>query len=115
MKLLVILLTLMTISLSKEVHYHYHFNQHKRAIVNGHHAGWWCRMKCLRHLTTPEKKKECEHQCKIADMPTPKTRETLNKEKDSCEKNCYWKRFWAISKCKDECKAKFDKESKELN
>ena len=113
MKAILILFALITMSLTSETHIHYHFssgNAHRKAIVGGHHAGWWCRLKCNRHFGAKNapKKTECLRLCKLADNPI--TEAGLKKTQTKCKKTCGWKYFWSTSRktnCRTKCDVKF--------
>ena len=113
MKAILILFALITMKLTSETYIHYHFsttNAHKKAIVGGHHAGWWCELKCKRHFGAKNapKRAECVRQCKLADQPKPVTKESLQKKMLKCQKTCSWTYFWSSGrkkKCKNTCQS----------
>ena len=115
MKAILILFALITMKLTSETHIHYHFsntNAHRKAIVGGHHAGWWCELKCKRHFGAKNapKKAECVRQCKLADNPN--TVDALKKKMLKCQKSCSWKFFWSSTRktnCKKTCHVDFQK------
>ncbi len=99
MKSFVLLSCLFALSICNTVHYHYHF------ASSTAHDGAWCKSKCYVTNFKSETRNACLKGCEAADAA--EKADPLLKELNSCNNKCKLT-FWKLSKCKEECQAKFN-------